>query len=235
MTARELAAAFQLDFRPPGSGNGTKTRRPVRTLAGLVLIAAIAGGIVLGLRADWRAKTLTWVGERWGSLTASLEQPAKTNGTAKPGAPKPDLVPPFVSREPAKTLSNPVIPSRPQPIAETPMPPVTLDPQIEPKPETRIETPAPPPVVVAPPPPKPQPVYTPPPAQVVETPIDDLTIEQATVRASDLRLKAIDAQTKNEWAAALHLYEQIHRLPHDAWPADLPLRLDVARRKASAP
>ncbi|MDB5324612.1 MAG: hypothetical protein JWM57_181, partial [Phycisphaerales bacterium] len=171
--------------------------------------------------------------ERWGSLTASLEQPAKQAGTGKTAAPKPDPVSPPVSRDVVKPPATPVTPPRPQPIADTPPPAVTPEPKIEPKPEPKVEAPAP--VVVVPPPPKPQPVYIPPPPPpVAETPTEDLTIEQATVRASDLRLKAIDAQTKNEWATALNLYEQIQRLPRDAWPADLALRLDVARRKAAA-
>ena len=235
LTARELAAAFQLDFRPPGGRNGGgKVRRPVRTLAGLVLIAAIAGVILLGLRADWREKTFTWVSERWGSLAASLEQPAKQAGTGKAVAPKPDPVAPPMSREPAKGPTTPVIPPRPQPVVETPPAVVKPEPRVEPKPEPKVETPAP--VVVTPPPPKPAPVYVPPPAPpAADIPTEDLTIEQATVRASDLRLKAIDAQTKNDWATALHLYEQIQRLPRDAWPADLSLRLDVARRKATTP
>lgn len=248
LSAKELAAAFQLDFRPPGSRGSGSGRRPVRTLAALLLIFLIAGLIVLGLRPDWRTATFAWASERWGSVAASLEQPAKPGATPAKTTPvgkessispptnKPAVIEPPrtpVVAPPAKPqpVSEPVVADVRPPVSETPPPVTTVPPVTVPKVEPRPE---PPPVAVAPPAPKPQPVYTPPPPLPDVSP-DELTIEQATARASELRLRAMDAQAKGSWTDALAMYEQIQKLPREAWPADLQLRLDIAKRRAGNP
>jgi hypothetical protein len=238
LSAKELAAAFQLDFRPPGSRGSGGGRRPVRTLAALLLIALIAGGIVMVMRPDWRETTKSWATEKWGTLTASLETPAKPNSTpAKPAqsGKEPALVSPVnkptvveTPRPPAVTPPKPVQSPEPAVVENrppVPVPPPTVEPKIEPKPE-------PPPVAVTPPPkPQPAPVLVP----LPDVSPDELTIEQATTRASELRLRAMDAQARGAWPDALQLYEQIQKLPREAWPADLQLRLDIATRRAGNP
>ena len=220
LSARELATAFQLDFKPTGRSGGRGPRRPVRTLAALLLILLIAGGIVLGLREDWRTTTFTYAKVTWARLSAKLEQPAKPT-TFNPS-------------------TRPTVSSvRPTPMPNTPEPvkPPTSEPQVAPPPAPPAKPPEA--VVIAPPPaaivetPKPSVVTPlPPPEHVDVVPPADLTIDQATTLASDLRNKALDAQGRNDWPTAVKLYEQIQRLPRDAWPADLTMRLDLARKRA---
>lgn len=240
LTARELAAAFSLDFKPTGV-RSQQPRRPVRTLAALLLIVVIAGTIVLALRPDWRQTSFAWATERWSLLAASLERPAQspdasaTAGTTPkatpPAGPPPAVARPTVRETPRPDVAQPTPQAAPAPApltppAPSPVPTPSVVPESRPTP--------PPPVVIAPVPqpvPEPMPVPTPP-----LTPVpDDLTVDQATVLAGELRLKAIDAQARNDWAGALRYYEQIQQMPRDAWPADLPLRLDVAKRRAANP
>jgi hypothetical protein len=72
-------------------------------------------------------------------------------------------------------------------------------------------------------PPRPQPPANPPPA--------DPTPGDAVARAQQLRSAAIDAEG-TDWPTARRLYEEIERLPRDAWPADLQVRLNRARERA---
>lgn len=234
LTARELAAAFQLDFKPPPNTNRAKRpRRPVRTLFSLLLIGLVAGAIVLGLRPDWRQTSFAWATEKWSELAASLERPAKPPQASAPPTqidpvrtPARDVPPPTPTRQPPVPPADSSPPPTPPPTANVPPPEARVEP--------RIETPKP--LVVAPPAPTP---LAPPPVAVPApelTPVpDDLNMDQATQLASELRLKAIDAQARNDWPLALRCYEQIQRLPREAWPADLPLRLDMARRRAANP
>jgi hypothetical protein len=41
--------------------------------------------------------------------------------------------------------------------------------------------------------------------------------------------QAIDAEARNDYAAALRFYEQIKKLRRDAWPGGLQVRIDLAR------
>jgi len=68
-----------------------------------------------------------------------------------------------------------------------------------------------------------------------DNPIDipsDLSIDQATELGKKLRLQGMDAEAGNNFRRALRIYEAIQRLPRDAWPADLTLKLEAARRRA---
>ena len=219
LTARELATAFQLDFKPTGRSGGRGPRRPVRTLAALLLILLIAGGIVLALRQDWRETTFAYAKDTWARLSAKLEQPAKPT-TLYPST--------QASRRPAVPTAAPM----PEPVKSP-----TSEPQVSPPPaaptrppEAVVVAPTPAPVVEAP---KPVVVTPTPPVDsgIAASPAD-LTIDQATTLASDLRIKALDAQGRGDWPSAVKLYEQIQRLPRDAWPADLTMRLDLARKRA---
>ena len=39
----------------------------------------------------------------------------------------------------------------------------------------------------------------------------------------------MDAEIRSDMAEAARIYEQIEKLPQDAWPSDLELRLKLAR------
>jgi hypothetical protein len=69
----------------------------------------------------------------------------------------------------------------------------------------------------------------PPPAAPIPTMDDNTAIE--TARA--LWSQAIDAEARQDFAAAVTCYEQIRQLPAKAWPGGLQISLDLARKRAS--
>ncbi len=252
LTAKELAAAFQLDFKPtPGNttSRGTalidspaaKPRKientakkksgggALKTVLVLLLIGAIAVAIVMVLRPDVRDQSVAWLNTTWASIKSSLEAPANK------------------STEPAKQPANtPATPAKPAPAVPPPAPkPAVNEPKVVERPaspvpvEPKVETPKPPEVAKVEPPPvtpapapvkPPAPIPAPAPPAVVVPEIDpNLTIEQAEVLARQLRERAIDAEGR-DWRAAVRLYEQIQKLPADVWPRDLQLRLDRAQK-----
>ncbi|MDB5173676.1 MAG: hypothetical protein JWN51_2449 [Phycisphaerales bacterium] len=54
---------------------------------------------------------------------------------------------------------------------------------------------------------------------------------QAQALARAIRGQAFDAEIRGDFAEAARLYEQIKKLPQEAWPADLELRLKLAREQ----
>ncbi len=252
LSARELAAAFQLDFKPAPDARGPviehkahakspksqdkafASSKPVKkvglfkTAVVLLTIALIAATIVLGLREDWRERAVAWAGDTWTHIKSSLEAPAVTP------KPKPankdqiipavvDITPPaVVVPKPHVEIVTPVIPATPKVDAPVVTPPVAVVP-IEPK----VETPKPvEPKIEPKPDPKPAAV-TPP---VALPPINaNMDIDEATALARQLRSRAIDAEGQ-DWPQAVRLYEQIQKLPQEAWPGDLQIRLDNARK-----
>lgn len=261
LTARELAAAFQLDFKPPGEALPPRKGSMLRTIVALIVIAAVAAGITLALRPDWRATVFAAASEKLDGMKAELEKPG--NASPPPANIKPQLPPAVVKTQPM--IAAPI--TTPPVVADTPpantTPPITAPPKPEPAPVVAVApTPAPahvfdpapaavvtppPPVVVAPPAPDPTPKPVPnPPSPAPPSPapvpparkpapsdnIDDLTIDQAIERASQWRNLAIDAEAKRDWAGAVAFYEKIEKLPKDAWPSDVEMRLENARKRA---
>lgn len=236
LTARELAAAFQLDFKPPpgtvvADGRVKKKGSALKTVFALVLISVIAVGIVMFARPDIREKSVTWLNETWTKIQSSLDAPPAKPTDSAPVAP---------AKTDAATVKNPapkVEPKpEPKPVAVEPKPepkPVAVEPKPEPKPVAVEPKPEPKPVAVEPKP-EPKPVAVEPkpePKPAVGEPIvidPNLTPAQAAALARQLRSRAMDAEGSN-WPEALRLYEAIERLPRDAWPADLQLRLKRAR------
>jgi len=132
LTARELAAAFQLDFKTPGSRKARKPVGPVKMLVTLLLILAVGVAIVMTMRPEWRDQSLAWVSGRWQQVRHSLEQPA---------APK---TPP---EHPTAPAVNPPAPAAPKPApnsAEVSAPearPATPRPESPRVESTRVESP----------------------------------------------------------------------------------------------
>lgn len=234
LSAKELAAAFQLDFNPPPKSRGPvvetkplaargasapKRFGALKAIVVLIFIAAAAVAIVLTLRQDLRERSFAWASAKWASIKTTLDAPAN-----KPETP----------------TGTPTVKPTPKPT-----PPVVQIPAPAPKPEPKIETPpAPKPeppveIVKADPPPAPTPppepkVETPPtpapPPKPVEVPEVDpnVDLDQAIAIAQQLRKNAIDAEG-HDWAGALRLYEQIQKLPQEAWPTDLQIRINRAK------
>ena len=290
LSARELAAAFQLDFKPKGEKTSPSTTGGLpnpnrkgsllRTIFFFLLIMLASATITLLLRPDWRKIVFDAANAKFVSVKKTLETPvskspspgvAKTPSAApvtvppKPvpvpapvpapntavvaepvpstNAPKPTpaapvdtlspaLAPEQIAELPAKSTPAPVPIPTPAPAAELPAPPAA-----EPTPEpAAVATPVPAPAPVFEPPTQPlAPAPTPPaptPLPVDNTDIDSLTLDQAVDKASQWRNQAIDAGARGDWAGAVSLYERIEKLPKDAWPSDVELKLEIARKRA---
>jgi len=230
LTARELAAAFQLDFNPPGEK--PRKKFPIlRSFAAILFIGVVGAAVVLALRPDWRDTSAQWASEKWSTVRATLERPATpaNKPLASPAQAKPAIDKPVANKPVANkpVPSNPVAPS----VTKVPeaVPPFVVTPDV-PAPSTVVE-----PIVTK----APEAIAANQPVQSVEAtadnPIDipsDMSIDQATELGKKLRLQGMDAEAGNNFRRALRIYEAIQRLPRDAWPADLTLKLEAARRRA---
>ncbi len=222
LSARELAAAFQLDFKPPGQPGG-KRFGFFKTAITLLLIGGVGTGIVMFLRPELREQSTDWLSAKWTALRAQLDKPATVGTTPIPKSGSPGAA--------APTIAAPK--SKPAPVAVAPAP------EVKPSPAPDVK-PAPVPTL----PPAPRPVVEQPaavipaPAGVDVTPSDDvvipdnLTPEQARDLGQTLRKRGLVAADKGDWRMALHMYQQIQRLPREAWPSDLQVKLDVAKKRA---
>jgi hypothetical protein len=45
-----------------------------------------------------------------------------------------------------------------------------------------------------------------------------------------LHSKGLEAEGRQDWAEAVHCYEQIEQAPKDQWPSDVKIRLEIAQR-----
>lgn len=162
LSAKELAAAFQLDFNPDApvvvNPPAPRARRsPKRALAALILLAAIGCGAVLFARPDYREKSLAWISSTYGSIKNSISpgKPANPMPWDNTPAPKPTEDPapapvvqvPTPAPAPAPAPTPAPAPERvaeqTAPAAKEPIPAAAEDPPApEPKP---IVAPAPPP------------------------------------------------------------------------------------------
>lgn len=229
LSAKELAAAFQLDFKPPGQQTGRKFGF-FRTAAALFLIGVVGVGVVMVLRPELREQSTAWLSDKWAGLRAELNKPANPPAPSKSMPAKPDSSKP----EPAKPGPIKVEPAKPAPVAVNPT--VTPTPTPDEAANTPVEKPVPAvvekPIEVAPPPPPPTPMV-PELADGGEIEIpESLTTAQAKALGDRLRGLGMDAADKGDWRKALYYYEQIQRLPKDVWPADLQVRIAVAKRRA---
>jgi hypothetical protein len=70
-----------------------------------------------------------------------------------------------------------------------------------------------------------------PPERAAQHPTTKPDVAQAQAQARALRGQATDAEIRGDFAEAASFYEQIKKLPHEAWPPDLDLRLKLAREQ----
>lgn len=125
LSARELAAAFQLDgFAPPRKG------RKRRILALLLLLALVGVGTWLTIDAERREQAISWTQAQWARLTAPA--PAEPKSDPLRDDPEPTLAatnPNPAPQQPANPddraqANNPTPPSdAPPPVAVDPTPP----------------------------------------------------------------------------------------------------------------
>jgi len=230
LSAKELAAAFQLDFNP-GAAPATpaaavpraKRRRPVRALVTLILLAAIGGGAVLYAKPDYRAKTMTWVNGAIATVKNTMSQSGKP-----PAQPLP-----WEAQQAKKTVE--VNDAGPAPIpaaadvAPAPAPEPVVDknvtppaPEPEPTPVAVAEKPIPSPMPS--PPPAPEPVK---PVEVA-VPTHKLSIQEKLQRDLDAPIPtdldeqatlykrlydgAIDAEVIPDYTLSIRCYQKIKQL-----------------------
>jgi len=239
LSPQDLAAAFNLDFRPKGRHarrmqsqmqrqysqeplhpGMPRRRRWGRTLFVLLLLACIAAGsYVLYVRPDLRARAsdclnqgVAWTKQKW----AQWKPPPSPSRSAPPQVVVPDQTP--VPQASAATVTTMVPPQKAQP----PQKPSEQDPSLtsqgKPSPWDQLyqnqQNPQPPPKAVpaseSAAPPQPQ------------GSMDDMR---------KLYWEAIDAEAQGDFATAVKKYEQIKQMPQDLWPRDLDLRLDQAKKQ----
>jgi len=255
LSAKELAAAFQLDFQPAAESSSHK-RSILRTLVLLIFLALLGGIIFLYLRPEYRAPVQAWFDERFDSVKTYVTDAGATGSTPPAMGAADPLDEPFPLMEesvPPAEVEQPEPPVTPQTprVQPEPSPPVPAPPAELAVPPAVVETPrveappvesAPPPVQPEPPPPAPveqAPVEEPPPVvveavpapQPVERPRPRTPAADPATQAKALRDKAIDAEARRDWQAALQHYEAIKKLPHEVHHLDLDLRIARVRER----
>lgn len=233
LSAADLAAAFQLDFQPR---KHPRRKWVGKTIAALLLLSLGTAAVVLMGNDSLRSTVLTWGQQQYATIreaVVSRVQPA-------PMAQQPTTAPADVDRPsditPPRTVARRETPPAPlaAPTTRPAGPSTKRAPNVvatAPAPTEAIVSPAPRieplrnrPVAAAPPPPQ-QPVSQPPPQPA---PIDPAV---AADEARTLWRQAIDAEARQDFAAAVQHYEQIKKLPRSAWPGGLEINLDLARQR----
>jgi hypothetical protein len=241
LSAKELAAAFQLDFQPNPQAAPTATAqlpaprptkpagksRPVlRTFVLLIFLAAIGGVTFFYLKPEYREPALAWVQKNYASVKNSIEGKVKSTppamGTSTQAPTTPDshapAATPVEHETVAKHAPEVVVPK--ETVAQQPPAPA-------PKPEAKARVDTPPVVVDVP---KPQPeAQVPPPAPAPSEP--QMSFDEAYDKYRALWSAALDAEAKQDLPLAIEKYEAIQKLPKDVWPKDLTERLSVAKRR----
>lgn len=248
LSAMELAAALQVapPSPPPPQGH------PLRTLIVTVAIVSIVGGSIVGFaRPDLRRQAIDWAQAKWSTVSQGvsnfhLQKPPPADGSSVPSpdvnaapanttvqAPVPDVAP-----QPVQTFPNPqsaTVNSTPVPqqVAAPPPPAPTPTPTIQISPadgasNSNVSSPAPPspaPDQVAP--------ETPAPARASILPDRPVLVGAAPSSAEiwTLHSRGLEAEGRQDWAEAVHCYEQIEQAPKDQWPSDVKIRLENAQRQ----
>lgn len=233
LSAKELAAAFQLDFNPDApvvvSPSTPRSRRsPKRALAALLLLAAIGCGAVLFARPDYREKSVAWLSSTYGSIKNSVSpsKPANSMPWDNAPAPKPDdaatksedPAPAPVVQDPAPAPAPTPAPA-PERVAEQTAPAAK-----EPIPAAVTNPPAPEPKIVVAPTPPPKPAEQPGNPMLaqsrqqeklrsaLESPIPDDPVVQQQL-ADKLWYAGIDSERQNDVPQAIRCYEKLKDIP----------------------
>jgi hypothetical protein len=210
MTARELAQVFQLDPK-----NASFPKRVSRTLGRLIKIGFLVG-LLLGTAAT--AAVLLIPGAR--SKVKEFAKPvlvklglASTDRSgSSPAVVGPSTTAPATQSTLPSAMPTPVVPpSMRDPISPLPVDTVT---------PTTTRSPAAPSLAA--------------PAAVAPSGVPDADpVQQAVDNAMQLRRQAIEAESAEQWEAAVWLYEEIEKLPESVRPSDSQQRLAIARAKAA--
>ena len=107
LSAKELAAAFKLEFAPPGQRRGRHRLAKVALL--LFGLALIAGAAALYWQPPWREKTLNWAKQAYQSIQGAFATPLPLPGPMAPGVSSSPEQPPQVipTLRPARATTRP--------------------------------------------------------------------------------------------------------------------------------
>lgn len=230
LSAKELATAFRLNFRP-----GTKpprSGRKIKTAMLVLFVFIVAGSAMLYLNLEARQGVIDWAQQTYASVRSKASGDALPKEGLRPKIPSPPISDPLSAsgREdmpkidmPREDLPDVEVMNLPPP-SEAAAPDIEIRARIEQEniqkdisglDKIEIETM---PVVKEPesPAPPPEPELSP-----VE--MRDLSRK--------LRISAMDAAARGDFTEAVRLFEQIKHLPPAYWPGDLELRLEAAKRQ----
>jgi hypothetical protein len=230
LSAKELAAAFQLDFQPapqaPAPAKPAPSKPPgkshpiLRTFVLLIFLAAIGGVTFFYLKPEYRDPAIAWVQKNYANVKTSLQSkmkhapPAMETSTQAQG--------PSTPTQAAPEPSPPSTPTQ-EPIAKAPE-------VIVPKPVVKEHQEVPPPPVTK----ALAPIETPPP--VVEAPKPQrepqMSFDEAYALYKKLYPEAQIAEANTDYRLALQKYEAIKKLRSDVWPKDLDERIANAKKNA---
>jgi nicotinate-nucleotide--dimethylbenzimidazole phosphoribosyltransferase len=224
LSAKELAAAFQLEFQPqaaapagpiaPAPTKPEKKSHPIlRTFLLLIFLAAIGAVTFFGLKPGYRDQALAWIQTNYQKVRSSLvaknpTTPAmSTQNQTATAQPTPDETP----LHPPEEITQP----KPAP-APQPAPLVAQQQPAQPAPQ--VETPKP----------QPQPQ---PPAVVEDTKpqAPQMSWDDAYAQYKKLWVEALEAEGNKDYPLAIQKYEEIHKLRSDVWPKDLNERIAAAK------
>jgi hypothetical protein len=221
LSAKELAAAFKLDFNPRTPRTGARLGRTALTL---VVLGAITASVMLYLRPDER--------ERLSAIFHGTPQPGTEN------AQRAQEIPSMPTSMPLSRSSEPLMPPATPPdiaaASSTPQQARAVE-----SPDSTIHVREAPPIradvgalhadmaavsTTA--------ATSQPSASITPTETrTQLSEAEALTQARSLWSKAIDAEARHDYSGAVELYEKIHKLPRSVWPASLNLRLEAAKKQ----
>jgi hypothetical protein len=257
LSAKDLAAAFKLNhqmalaarelkgqgddtpakgddapsrYKPAVSGSRRGSRRMGGRLFLIVLVVAWAV-LIVWIVPSWHARvTAFWsrVSHATNSgvpAVAPVPAPEKTDEPPAATDPAPEgLAPTTIPVEPPPA-TLPAI-REPAPANVIPSSPATAPGASEASSPVHPSPPAPAPVPPSAPPIPPPSAIAPPPTTAQSPAAVPLS---ANAQAKILYHQAMDAEIRSDMAEAARIYEEIEKLPQDAWPSDLELRLKLAK------
>ncbi len=185
----------------------------------VVVLLGAAAAAVLYLKPEYRAPTASWIQGTWNGVRDRLSalQWSSPPGEPLPGTdrqqqPQPaPLKSAAATTEPPQATANSTTPSP----ADAPAPPAAA----EQEPQLARDSER-----VSPPPDRSQ-------SSVLDV---SRSVDRAVEDARALWGQALDAEARQDFAAAVRAYEQIKQLPQSAWPGGLQVSLDLARKRAAA-
>jgi hypothetical protein len=255
LSARDLATAFQLDFKPDTHRGGSLKRIALVAVllgvSGVAIAAIVSPGFRDGARMWFADKATALRSAVTGRPTTPTAPPPKQSSIAS-ASPAPKTA----SAAGPATRPNGKSPEELYPLPALPAQPVEA---IAAKPETQPASQAKPAQVAAPTAPAPAapaptqitiaPVPSAPrgaepttrPAQQAKEPAKDqpvakvaaAPVDAAKAREQALSLwrQALDAEARRDYAKAVEHYEAIQKLPRSTWPAGLEINLKYAKAR----